>query len=339
MSVFLVWLIVFLTLIPILFWLFLAFDLPGLLNAIFYIPGLICGLFLLFLAFISFVFPHMPGNYTYAIAFLIPGLTLVIPTNLLTRKQSKLKLLKFIKIIILIICLYSALVTGEKVGDASQLVENCTGKEICPGRVEALETLVKNHQRLEGINVSGANLKGVNLSNGWFSDKYGTPSYFSDADLSGSNLSNSYLKEAYFNGSNLSNANLSDANLNDAEFNGANLSNANLSNTSLSYAEFNEANLSYADLNGANLRNSELTGASLYSANLDGANLSRANLYDAELTDVENLTESQIKSACNWAKAVYKDNKEEQKKYINQLKVDKDSDPEKSVDCSRWYQQ
>ena len=284
----------------------------GVLNFIVYLLGFIYGLFFLFCAFVGFVFPHIPSNYTYAIAFLIPGVTLVIPTNLLTRNKSKLKLLKIIKIVIIATCLDSFLIISSKISDASQLVENCTGREICPGRVEALETLVKYYETLEGINLSGANLQGVNLSNAWFNDKYGTPADFSDADLRGSNLSNANLQEAYFHDSNLSNANLSDAFISSANLSNANLSNANFTNTYLRYAD------------------------------LANANLSGANLYNAKLAHIENLTPSQIKSACNWEKAIYFDGYDEDDQQIlriKQLKVDKNSDPEKPVDCSRWQQQ
>ena len=190
------------------------------------------------------------------------------------------------------------------------IIKNCTGKETCPGRIEALEKLVKS--RRLGIDLSDANLQGANLSNGWFNDQHGFPSWFDNVNLSNANLSKASLQEAQFNGANLSNINLSDAYITYAQFSGANLTNANLSN---------------ANLNNSNLAN---------------ANLSGANLYNAKLAHIENLTASQIKSACNWEKAIYfdgYDEDEEQIMRIKQLKEDKDSNPEKPVDCSHWQQQ
>ena len=100
------------------------------------------------------------------------------------------------------------------------------------------------------------------------------------------------------------------------------------------------------------LKSYNLVGANLSRANLSRANLSRANLESANLESaylirVQNLTFSQIKSACYWEKAIYKGNwddkaykwqvyEEANQEFIKQLKQDKASDPKKTVDCSRW---
>ena len=245
------------------------------------IPGFLGSLLYLFLGFVFLSVSDNPFNYTSVTACIVPVLFFATPASLFTRNELKLKRLRFIKVTIVSIWLIYCLFIGLKISSAPLLVKNCTGKEICPGRVEALETLVKYKRSLEGINLSGANLQGVNLSKGRLGEPYhAPPSYFTNADLTSANLSDSYLGDADFSG----------------------------------------ANMSHANLRGAYQSDANLTGA---------------NLYSAKLINVENLTSDQIKSACNWEKAVYKDNQEEQKTYIKQLKLDKDSDPEKPVDCSR----
>ena len=92
------------------------------------------------------------------------------------------------------------------------------------------------------------------------------------AELRGENLSNVVLIKAQMNDSilslaNLSGAHLRDANLRFADLTGANLKGANLRNT---------------DLTGADLRGADLTGA-----NLTGANFYRARLSGAKLTGVK----------------------------------------------------
>ena len=80
----------------------------------------------------------------------------------------------------------------------------------------------------ERANLSGANLRGADLSGANLST-----ANLSGANLSGANLSNANLRGADLSGANLRNANLSNANLSGANLRGANLSNANLSNADL----------------------------------------------------------------------------------------------------------
>ena len=95
-------------------------------------------------------------------------------------------------------------------------------------------------------NLSGANLKGANLS---------------DANLSGANLSDANLSDAYLSGANLSDANLSGAYLSGPYMSGANLSRANLSGAYLFDANLSGANLSGANLSDANLSGPYMSGA------------------------------------------------------------------------------
>ena len=95
--------------------------------------------------------------------------------------------------------------------------------------------------------------------------------------------------------------------------------------------------------NNAYLRNIHLCGADLEFAELQRAYLGFAN----------KLTSEQIKSACSWDQAIYKGEwnwdkqtktwvpknkqaEQDNKKFIEELKKDKSSDPEETVDCSRW---
>ncbi|MEM6614779.1 MAG: pentapeptide repeat-containing protein, partial [Cyanobacteria bacterium P01_C01_bin.72] len=83
-------------------------------------------------------------------------------------------------------------------------------------------------------------------------------------------------------------------------------------------------------------------------ANFQNADLGSANLQNAYL-GFANITETQIKSVCFWDKAIYEgkwsikqqaivaiepDNTE----YIEKLKQDKASNPQKAFDCSYWQE-
>ena len=114
-------------------------------------------------------------------------------------------------------------------------------------------------------------------------------------------------------------------------------------NTDLRDINLSNADLTYADFSSANLY-----GANLYGANLYGANLSGANLSDANLIGTKNLTPKQIKLACSWETAKYQENwdgirgrkrlfsLQTNKKYIEELRQDRNSDPEQEPDCSKW---
>lgn len=132
------------------------------------------------------------------------------------------------------------------------------------------------------IELSGADLKQVNLSR----------AILNDADLSGANLVEANLTAAALNRTDLSGAKLSKANLLRAELRGASLSGADLTGTELIGADLRDGDLhstylSDAYLNGADLRDSNLSGADLQDANLSSADLSGANLSDVDLSKAE----------------------------------------------------
>lgn len=85
---------------------------------------------------------------------------------------------------------------------------------------------------------------------------------------------------------------LSTADLQGAELNFINLSRANFFSADLSYTQFRYANLEGAKFNQANFYHADLTGASL-----SGADLRRSYLLHTDLSDVQNLTQKQLKEA------------------------------------------
>ena len=109
---------------------------------------------------------------------------------------------------------------------------------------------------------------------------------------------------------------------------------------------FKKTDLSRTNLQGANLTQVDFFQTNLAEANLAEAELKGANLAEANLIKAINLTPSQIKSACNWEKAIYKGdwdnnqkkwlvNEQENQAYIKQLKEDKASVSQKPIDCSQ----
>jgi uncharacterized protein YjbI with pentapeptide repeats len=111
------------------------------------------------------------------------------------------------------------------------------------------------------------------------------------ADLRGANVSGANLSEANLRGADLSWAELRGAILNEASLAEAKLTYANLGGAGLSKADLVRANLREADLRGANLRE-----AKLCSANLRGANLSEALLVEADLLGAD-LRRADLSSA------------------------------------------
>ena len=126
-----------------------------------------------------------------------------------------------------------------------------------------------------------------------------------------------------------------------------NLSHANLEDANLSQADLYRTNLSSSQLEDVNLAQANLYRTNLSHANLKRVNLERANLERAFLINTQHLTSSQIKSACNWETAYYQGhfdadyeqwivNTQANQQFIEQLHLDKDSEPKQPVDCSQW---
>jgi uncharacterized protein YjbI with pentapeptide repeats len=141
-------------------------------------------------------------------------------------------------------------------------------------------------------------------------------------------LNDAYLSDAQLAKTNLKGANLKEAKLENVNLENANLEDANLENTNLTNANLQNAKLGFANLRNANLRNANLTNAKLIAVNLQKANLNGANF-----NDTDDLTPAKIKSACFWEKAIYKSDKNENQKFIEEVRNDSSSNPKELPEC------
>ncbi len=123
---------------------------------------------------------------------------------------------------------------------------------------------------LQGINLSGADLRKLDLSR----------SDFQQANLSGANLSRTCLWRATFYYANLSGANLSRTDLQEAQFFEADMRGVNLSQAKILDTSFSGANLMGA--NFTKLRKCQ--GFSIRKTNLNGADFSDTDLSKADIT-------------------------------------------------------
>ena len=212
-------------------------------------------------------------------------------------------------------------------------------------QMELTQRSKKNElQLLSQNNFSDASLRDADLE---YADLEGTDlrnAHLGFASLYHASLRSADLRLAYLRHARLIGADLEDAKLRVADLENVSLYYANLRSADLSHANLINANLYYANLYYANLE-----GANLYYANLEGANLINANLEGANLINMKGITNSQIKSACFWEKAIYEGNwdttklkwivnEEAHQEYIEKLKQEKSSDPKEKPDCSRWGQ-
>ena len=178
----------------------------------------------------------------------------------------------------------------------SGLIKNSKGS----GRIISLDKADLRFANLNGANFYAANLKGANFYGANLS--YANLSY---ANLNGAYLHGAYLYGAYLYGAYLYGAYLYGANLNGAYLHGAHLYGVDLYGADLSNADLNGANLNSADLSNANLSYANLSYAYLKGAYLKGAYLKGASLYGASLYGAVNLTNKQIKLACNLKEAIF----------------------------------
>jgi len=105
--------------------------------------------------------------------------------------------------------------------------------------------------------------------------------------LTGLNLSGAFLFQVMLSEANLAGVNLSDAELAGANLRGANLRQANLTGANLTGANLINANLSQVKLVGANLTNANLTNANLTGVNLNSVNLTNTCLFHVILDDAD----------------------------------------------------
>lgn len=120
---------------------------------------------------------------------------------------------------------------------------------------------------MHGINLSGADLRNVDLNY----------ARFIEADLSGANLSRACLWRASLDRANLAGANLSGADLQETMFHETNLSGVNLSKAEPIDTYFGGANLTDVDFRNVKLqKKTDFTGANLTRTNFFGVNLDNA---------------------------------------------------------------
>ena len=181
--------------------------------------------------------------------------------------------------------------------------------------------MIEEHGGPEGLDLSGRNLTGIDLSTPIGSEE--PPLYLRsiilafaklqkaelfDANLEEADLRHANLQEAYLRGANLQKVNLTDANLQNAILVSANLERGLLWGTNLQGANLAYANLQGASLIGASLQHAYLRDASaqgaivahadLRGAMLQGAHLQRADLSHCDLRGAEtNLVEADLERA------------------------------------------
>jgi uncharacterized protein YjbI with pentapeptide repeats len=137
------------------------------------------------------------------------------------------------------------------------------------------------------LDLSGADLRGVNLSRAGLIGAY----------LHGVNLSEANLHGVYLVGTNLLGADLREADLREAGLEAANLG----------VADLREADLRGAYLRGADLRAADLSRASLIETYLEGTNLRGADLREANLSGAIGWTEEQLRASGSLEEATMPD--------------------------------
>ncbi|MFD4660984.1 pentapeptide repeat-containing protein [Kitasatospora sp. NPDC058444] len=154
----------------------------------------------------------------------------------------------------------------------------------------ALTALARRPARIEW------ELERVNLSDLAIQNIHLPAAFLPLADLRGTDLRGTYLDKAYLVDANLSDANLNNVWLVGANLNGANLIGADLRDVKLAGVNLRGAHLFRADLRGALLDcKTMLYPTDLPGADLTGADLLEANLCGVDLTEVQGLTEIQLR--------------------------------------------
>jgi Pentapeptide repeats (8 copies) len=107
---------------------------------------------------------------------------------------------------------------------------------------------------------------------------------FNHIDMEGVDLSGANLRFATFSSVHFHAANLRNIDARNAKFIDSNLAGARLENANLAAADFTKANLRDANLRGADARRARFFGADLRDADLSAARLDGADLFNADLS-------------------------------------------------------
>lgn len=168
---------------------------------------------------------------------------------------------------------------------------------------QADNTFVFENQKLQSINLSGAQIphirfKNCNLLWANFSDVNAQDAVFDNCILRAANFKQACLVSAQFINCNLIEADFSDTNAENANFSGSQINtiftnacliNADFSNTNIHNTQFTNANVQAACFDSAKLNFADFSHANLSQANFGNATLTDAIFDNANLTDVSGL--------------------------------------------------
>ncbi|WP_323012557.1 DUF2169 family type VI secretion system accessory protein [Castellaniella sp.] len=192
----------------------------------------------------------------------------------------------------------------------------CSGLDLSQANLAGLDLAGANFSAsvLSGANLAGAKLQGAN-----FSQAILQGARLDAADLSGCQLNQSTLDQASLAGAKLNGATLDGSNCHGANFAGADLSGVSLQGAGLSKAwlqqiqapqlqadgaDFSHANLEGCNLSQAHLDQANFTGARLARIQLDGASCRQANFTLADISHASlrrcDLSDSQCTPGTQW---------------------------------------
>ena len=134
---------------------------------------------------------------------------------------------------------------------------------------------------LEGIQLSGANLRGARLERANLQTTVLAGADLTHANLSGALMAGANLADTVLERANLEMADLSGAVLPQARLERADAALATLTAANLEGATLQDADLTGADLSGADLRGADLTGCRVGRASLDGVRWNSATRWPA----------------------------------------------------------
>jgi uncharacterized protein YjbI with pentapeptide repeats len=164
---------------------------------------------------------------------------------------------------------------------ALSTIDNASGIRNSKARVIALQDLVDQGINLDELDLSNANLEGIEMNGVEIKKGIFVGANLNSAVMHLANLQKGNFKKVFgpsfeirfgnlsfsnFKNSNFSNADFSNSNLMFADFEGANLSGAKFRNTKLKGAKFKDAFLSGADFTGSNADQSSLEKGELEKA-------------------------------------------------------------------------
>lgn len=175
---------------------------------------------------------------------------------------------------------------------ALSTIDNASGIRNSKARVIALQDLVDQGINLDELDLSNANLEGIEMNGVEIKKGIFVNANLNNAVMHLANLQKGNFKKVFGPSFEIRFGNLSFSN-----FKQSNFSNADFSNSNLMFADFEGANLS-----GAKFRNSKLKGAKFKDAYLSGADFTNASV------DIKTLEKGEIENVILPNGEVYKKN-------------------------------